>query len=93
MFSCPPLGHYNILDPILLCNECRGHLIFQVYAAPDVQYPELFPVELDAPLPNDAFFLFSHLGVVEYSHALIPKKKAPAISCTMDVFSCECNFL
>ena len=53
VFDFPPLDHCHVLVTILMCPDCWGHLVYQVYSAADVQYIASFPVEPDNPLPQD----------------------------------------
>ena len=79
MFSCLPLGHCCVIDPIVLHQEFWRNFLFQVYATSAVQELASFTVEPDAPLPQDACTLTNLLGVAEYSYDSMTKKSPPQL--------------
>ena len=65
MFSCPSLGHFSVIDAVLLRPEFWGGLVCQVDEAADVCELAAIPVKFISLFHKMCGFFVSPLGVVE----------------------------
>ena len=77
MFACLTLCNSLIIDAIIMCTEHWGDLVHKVDEAASMCKIVALLIKLYSPFPKYACLFVSPLGVAEYSHGHMTKKKAP----------------